>query len=308
MARRRSYRSGWYGDSPRFREYVPVAARRARAARTAKQMSRDGRMLDPVVIEGRTVARTFWGSAWCTNLESYSDFSNRLPRGRTYVRNGSVIDLVVSTGQIAALVQGSDLYEVKVAIAPANRPNWNRIVRECAGGIGSVVELLQGRLSDAVMQVMVRRGDGLFPTPPEISMSCTCPDWATMCKHVAAVLYGVGARLDRSPELLFVLRNVDPSELIAKAATGAVTRTAVDTGERHLRQDDLGAVFGIDVEEAETETIPPRKPTARSGAEPKRKPKATQRKTATKKTSVSRARSVVAKPARRRSPAAKRLG
>lgn len=224
--------------------------RRQKAAREARRAAKSGKALSPIAVEGRTIARTFWGKAWCENLESYRDFENRLPRGRTYVRSGAVLDLQVASGKITALVSGSDLYEVAVTIQPVMADHWSRIKTQCAGNIGSVIELLEGRLSERVMQVITHRGEGLFPKPSEIQMECSCPDWATMCKHVAAVMYGVGARLDQEPQLLFTLRNVDHAELIAQAADLAVTRKG--THRRVLADDLLGEIFGVELQGAKT--------------------------------------------------------
>ena len=152
----------------------------------------------PVVIEGRKIARSFWGKAWCDNLERYSDFANRLPRGRAYVSNGSVVDLQLAHGKIEALVSGTEIYRVKIDISVAAPTRWKAICADCAGSVGSLVELLQGKLSKHVMERVCREADGLFPGPREITMTCSCPDWAGMCKHVAATLYGVGARLELS--------------------------------------------------------------------------------------------------------------
>ena len=167
--------------------------------RELEKRRKKGLPVSPIVIDGRTIARTFWGKAWCDNLESYSDYENRLPRGRTYVRNGSVVHLEIKPGKITAIVSGSELYEVEITISPCPTRTWKRVKSECAGQIGSLVELLQGKLSKSVMDVVTRHNDGLFPKPAEIEMKCSCPDWAGMCKHVAAVMYGVGARLDESP-------------------------------------------------------------------------------------------------------------
>jgi len=216
----------------------------------AQKWRKAGRELAPVQIAGRTIARSFWGSAWCDNLEAYSDFANRLPRGRTYVRNGSVIDLQIVNGKVSALVSGSDLYAVDLRIRPLAARKWKQIRSHCAGQIRSLVELLQGHISDAVMEIVTRRGTGLFPAPREISLDCSCPDWATMCKHVAAVLYGVGARLDHAPELLFELRGVDPAELAAGALEQMPTRRK-PTRARVLAEDDLASVFGIELEVGE---------------------------------------------------------
>jgi uncharacterized Zn finger protein len=231
-----------------FRLYVPVAKRRLLAARELEKLKKQGHIVSPVVIEGRTIARNFWGKAWCENLERYSDYANRLPRGRTYVRNGSVVDLQIECGQVRAMVSGSDFYSVKIEIGTVSQARWKAICKDCLGSIGSLVELLQGKLSKNVMERVCREADGLFPSPREIKMTCSCPDWAGMCKHVAAVMYGAGARLDIAPDLLFTLRGVDRSELIVNGAAAdlPMTRTGVAT-ERILAEDNVAALFGIEM-------------------------------------------------------------
>jgi uncharacterized Zn finger protein len=229
-----------------YREYRPVAQRRANAARELAKLKKQGRAVFPVVIEGRKIARSFWGKAWCDNLERYSDFANRLPRGRTYVNNGSVIDLQIARGKVEALVSGSEIYRVKIDIVVAAPARWKAICADCAGSVGSIVELLQGRLSKHVMERVCRDADGLFPAPKEIKMSCSCPDWAGMCKHVAATLYGVGARLDHDPDLVFTLRGVDRSELVSTGADLSITEAAAGS-ERVLVDDDVAALFGLEL-------------------------------------------------------------
>ncbi len=246
----------WSNYGYGFRPYVPVAERRHKAQREMARLAKKGKTIRPIALEGRKIASTFWGKAWCENLESYSDFENRLPRGRTYVRNGSVVHLDVRQGGIEAMVSGSELYRVNIAIAPVARAKWKTLCRECGGGIGSLVELLQGRFSDHVMGVISRKETGLFPSPKEIEMECSCPDWATMCKHVAAVLYGVGARLDQSPELLFLLRSVNHEELITHAATVSdLAAKTAGTGPE-LPESDISAVFGIEMD-TQTAATPP---------------------------------------------------
>jgi uncharacterized Zn finger protein len=233
---------GWGFYSP----YVPVAQRRANALREVQRLARKGQQVSPVQIAGPTIASTFWGKAWCDNLESYSDFRNRLPRGRTYVRNGSVVDLKIEPGRITSLVSGSSLYRIAICIKPLDAQRWKRLKQQCGAGIGSVVELLQGRLSTNVMAIVTSRGNGLFPAPAEIEMSCSCPDWADMCKHVAATLYGVGSRLDRNPELFFKLRQVDHLELITQA--GHLDASYRKTSKKTIGKDQLADVFGIELE------------------------------------------------------------
>lgn len=230
-----------------WRPYVPVAVRRARDLKKMEKLRNKGLDINPVQIKGRKIARTFWGKAWCDHLESFSDYQNRLPRGRTYVRNGSVCHLEIAKGEIIAMVGGSEIYNVKITIKTLARKKWKTVKNRCAGQIGSLLELLQGRLSKNVMSVVTDRAKGLFPRPGEISLTCSCPDWAVMCKHVAAALYGVGARLDQEPELLFLLRGVDHEELISTEVGVAADRAKGD--RRRIADDALADVFGIEMSE-----------------------------------------------------------
>ena len=254
-----------------FRPYVSVAERRRKAAKEMAKLAKKGKTIQPVHIEGRTIAHTFWGKAWCDNLESYMDYENRLPRGRTYVRNGSVVHLDIRSGEIEATVSGSELYKVNISIAPAAKAKWKRLCNECSGAIGSLVELLRGRFSDHVMGIITRKETGLFPAPAEIELKCSCPDWATMCKHVAAVLYGVGARLDQSPELLFALRSVNHEELITQAAAATDLAGKSAAAGPELAESEIGAVFGIELDTQAATPAPAR--TAAKPAKARRKAK-----------------------------------
>jgi hypothetical protein len=239
-----------------WRPYVPVHARRQKAEREMARFRKKGQPVSPVVVEGRTIAKTFWGQSWCRNLEGYSDYSNRLPRGRTYVRNGSVVDLQIAPGEVRAWVSGSSLYEVRVEVATVPKARWSALCKDCAGGIDSLVELLQGRLSKGVMERICRQKTGLFPSPREIEFDCSCPDWASMCKHVAAVLYGIGARLDQRPELLFALRKVDEKDLIAEAGKDLPLARKGPAVGKILGEKGLSEIFGIEMAEASTPPKP----------------------------------------------------
>lgn len=245
-----------------WRPYVPVWERRQRAERQMNKLRKKGVPIQPIEIGGRTIAGTFWGKAWCEHLEKFSDFENRLPRGRTYVRNGSVCHLETQKGKISAKVIGSSLYNVNISIQALADAKWKRIRKVCAGQVGSMLELLQGKLSSQVMSIVTDRKNGLFPLPKEIAFDCSCPDWADMCKHVAAVLYGVGARLDKSPELLFQLRGVDHNELVNASVAKAVIVSGPAGKGRILRMDSLAGVFGIELDDGK----PP------EGAQPSKAP------------------------------------
>jgi uncharacterized Zn finger protein len=268
---------GWWRYD--YKPYVPVAQRRAQAAKEMARLVKKGQTVSPVVIDGRAIVRTFWGKAWCTNLESYSDYANRLPRGRTYARNGSVVHLSIEKGRIQAYVSGSELYTVEIDITALPPRAWQVLKEVCAGKIGSLVELLQGKLSAAVMEAVTDRDQGLFPKPKEIKMRCSCPDSAGMCKHIAAVMYGIGNRLDTSPELLFHLRAVDHQELIEQAIPAAPVRgqSAAPT----LDASDLGAIFDIEIDAPSA----PR-PRASTKRAPRAKPSATTKPAPTTKAAV----------------------
>lgn len=246
-----------YGWS--WRPYVPVARRRARAILKMQRLRKDGMDIQPVNIKGREIARTFWGKAWCVHLEKFSDFENRLPRGRTYVRNGSVCHLEIKKGRIGAKVSGSHIYDIQINIKELPKDRWKQVKSSCAGQVGSLLELLQGKLSNHVMSVVTNKDKGLFPRPGEMSFNCSCPDWASMCKHVAAVLYGIGARLDEKPELLFLLRGLDHAELISSDAAKAMIGKPRKMNRKTLDESKLTEVFGIDLAPVPASMSTPRK-------------------------------------------------
>lgn len=249
--------------------YVPVAERKRKAEKAMAKLRKAGHPVSPVVIAGRKIATTAWGQAWCSTMESFGDYDSRLPRGRTYVRNGSVVDLQITSGQVTAKVAGSSVYTVKLSIKPLQKKQWKSLREDCANGIDSVVDLLQGKLSQPVMERLCQPGIGLFPKPSEINLSCTCPDWASMCKHVAAAIYGIGARLDHQPELLFVLRGVNHRELISNVDVKAPLATEASAPANILKTDDMAALFGLDMEDSSIESA--KKPALKRGKATKKK-------------------------------------
>ena len=313
---------GYGGWAP----YVPVAERRRIAEREMAKLRKKGYPVAPVRIEGRAIARTFWGKSWCQNLESYRDYENRLPRGRTYVRNGSVVDLQIAPQEVTAMVSGSELYKVKISIKAMPKSHWQSLCRDCAGRIDSLIELLQGRFSKGVMERLCRQDNGLFPRPSEIRFSCSCPDSASMCKHVAAALYGVGSRLDEQPELLFRLRAVDHNELVADLDTAVPLSKTAPVAGRVLETEDLSALFGLDMAEEESPTqlrdeAPPELKPPTRGKQPRASKKAavrtkggTRQETAARKEAASEAiehpsaKSVRATPDARQRPRRRKPG
>lgn len=253
---------GWYRGA--FPEYVSAAERRRRAERQRRALVSHGLEPRPIAIEGREIARTFWGKAWCAHIESLADLATRLPRGRSYVRNGAVLHLEIARGAVRARVSGTELYEAEIAIVPLPAPRWKAVRRACAGQIATAVELLSGKLSSAVMTVLCDPERGVFPLGPELELSCSCPDGARLCKHLAAVLYGVGARLDQAPELLFTLRGVELEELVA-AAGEAGARAGGEARAARFSDPELADIFGIELEGGRepARTAAPRTPPGR---------------------------------------------
>ena len=241
-------RYGWGGGD--WGPYVSAAEKKELGRKAAAKLAKkEGRDPCPVQAAGRELAKTFWGKKWCENLERYSSIANRLPRGATYVRNGSVADLVIESGRVRAIVGGSEAYTVTIRIGTLSSKTWKSIQRDCASGIETLLELLQGRFSTQVMIRLTQERGGLFPEKGEISMGCTCPDSAGVCKHIAAVFYGVAVRLDQQPELLFRLRNVGHLELIGRAGTAAALDEALGVSSQgEFAAGDLGNIFGIELE------------------------------------------------------------
>jgi uncharacterized Zn finger protein len=296
--------------------YVSVAERKANAAKKVKALQKQGYKLEPIdqLSPRGKIATSFWGHAWCRHLESFSDYESRLPRGRSYARNGAVLHLGIEAGEVKAMVYGSELYELTIRIDKLDTEKWGAVKARCQGKIGSLIELLQGKISDEIMRVVTDPENGLFPAPKEIHFNCNCPDWADMCKHVAAVMYGVGARLDTAPELLFKLRGVDHSELInMDTATAGLTGGKQSRRRRTLDAAAITNVFGIENEEDEIEgneiaTTKPPKPKTRKSPVAKKARKSTPKKKSPKGPTTKKARpkkKVASKKVPRRIPAKK---
>ncbi|MDH4163602.1 MAG: hypothetical protein OEW15_13070 [Nitrospirota bacterium] len=247
----------WWG----FPRYVSKAEKQARAANKLERLKKK-RDVKPVILQGSAIARSWWGKSWNKNLEAYADYSNRIGRGRSYVRHGAVLDLQIEPGKITALVQGSRSkpYEIVIQIGKLNRKIWQHIATSCSGMLESVSELVSGKFPKELGELFLQRGAGLFPSPKEIDFTCSCPDWASMCKHVAAALYGVGARLDEDATLLFTLRGVDMADLVGKTVSSKadnLLEMASKKSSRVIQDADLSALFGIDLSAGEKQAAIP---------------------------------------------------
>ena len=248
----------------RYAPYVSVAEKRRRAEKKLKQLRKKDSSLQPIVIDGGAIAKTWWGKAWNTNLERYADYANRIGRGRSYVRHGSVLDMKISRGEIESLVMGSSSspYSIKIKIGNLPKKKWTEIKKKAKDKIGSLQKLLDGKFPKDLGEIFTAKGEGLFPAPKEIKLSCSCPDWASMCKHVAAVLYGVGVRLDENPGLFFALRGVNIDDLAGFAVEERKSEllksmSGKKKASRIIKGDDakLSKLFDIDLAETEERDI-----------------------------------------------------
>ena len=238
-----------------FPEYIPVYEKKRRNQQGVEKLRKKDSAIQPVIIGGRKIASTWWGESWNANLERYADYSNRIGRGRSYVRHGAVLDLRISPGQAVALVQGSRTrpYQVTVKIRPLVKKVWKELRGTALTQLDSLADLLAGKFPEALREAFFEIDGGLFPTPKEIEFDCSCPDWASMCKHVAATLYGIGSRLDSQPEMLFALRQVEMEELIAKTIDATAEQWLQKAegagGDDVLADSDVAGVFGIEFAE-----------------------------------------------------------
>ncbi len=264
-----------------YPRYVSVAEKRAKAAKKLKQLMKKMPDIKPVIIAGNTLARTWWGKSWNKNLERYADYDNRIGRGRSYVRHGAVLDLKIFPGKVSALVLGSASrpYEVGIKIKTISPDSWNAIKKQCEGQLQSLHDLLAGKFSKALGEIFFTEDHGLFPDPKAISFACSCPDWASMCKHVAATLYGIGARFDEDPALFFKLRGVDTGDLVARAVKGKTSELLAKTknvSARVIADADLSDIFGIEMDSKPDFAVLKKAAAVKRGpAGNKRKPRAT---------------------------------
>jgi uncharacterized Zn finger protein len=231
-------------------EYVPVAQKRKTAEKKLEELKKKNSDISPILIKGRAIASKWWGKAWNKNLESYADFRNRIGRGRSYVRNGAVLDLKIKEGKVEALVQGSSSkpYSVIISIDKLGNTKWDKIIELCNHKIDTMEALLAGKFPKEFEEVFSASKEGMFPSPKEIHFNCSCPDSARMCKHIAAVLYGVGARLDEEPVLFFKLRDIDFQELLKKSMEEkmqSMLKNADKKSKRIIEDEDVFDLFGV---------------------------------------------------------------
>jgi len=233
-----------------FYEYETVQQKIARAKKQLETLKKKNPDISPVVINGSTIAKSWWGRAWTKNLETYADYANRIGRGRSYVKNGMILDLKIEEGAVRALVsgRGTKPYSVACSIKPFSKAKLDSLAKLCNRKINSLEELVEGKFPQSLVDLFTKSEQGLFPLSKEITFSCSCPDSAYMCKHVSAVLYAIGARFDSDPTLFFKLRSVEFGLFIAKTVDekmGDMLKNAGKKSNRVIKDKDLSELFGV---------------------------------------------------------------
>lgn len=270
MSKKRRYMEYDYGGFP---PYVSVAERKAQAAKLVAKLKKKDKHIRPVIVKSKIkIAHTFWGMAWCKNIETYRDMDYRLERGRSYVRTGAIVDLRISEKKVVAQVSGANLYQVSIDFKPLSKASWRRFVSKCSDEIASLVDLLGGKVPSKVSQLITDHKHGLFPTSNEIQFDCNCPDYANCCKHIAAALYGIGVHFDADPMLFFLLRGQDPKDLITKAS-----KDISQAGKQLESTSEMEDLFGIEIADSPREKTPEKKLAT------KKKKSTTKKKSKTKK-------------------------
>lgn len=226
-----------------------VSKLKKNAGESKKKEKAKGKVLEPITVSGREVVKSWWGKAWCDNLEQYADYDSRLSRGKRYIRSGAVIDLKIQKGKILARVQGRRKapYKVEIRISPLSEERCQKIINRCSTKIENLESLLKGDFPKELKELFMDT-DGLFPAPCEIGFSCSCPDWALMCKHVAAALYGVGVRLDENPLLFFQLRGIDVERFIDVTLANKVESMLANANkpsQRIVTEESWRGLFGV---------------------------------------------------------------
>ena len=239
----RSYWNSEYYSQPTEKQL------KAKVEETNKKAKKKGKTLEPVIIEGKKIVNSWWGKAWCENLERYADYASRLPRGKRYVKSGAVVDLKIGEGVVLAKVQGTRKtpYIVEVHIDPVDEDKMQTLIDQCTKKIENLEQLVNGTFPEELKELFISQ-NGLFPNPREISFSCSCPDWAVLCKHVAAVLYGIGSRFDQDPLLFFELRGIDVNRFIDTTIENRIESMLENVDKpssRIIESNDYADLFGL---------------------------------------------------------------
>ncbi len=239
--------SSYWNSGIRYRQPTTSELKK-RSAESIRREKGKGSALEPVCVTGRTIAKNWWGQAWCSNLEQYADYASRLDRGKRYIRTGAVLDLKIEKGKIRAKVQGTRKtpYKIEIRISPLSEEKCQEIIKKCSRKIENLESLLSGTFPEELKELF-QGNNGLFPEPKEISFNCSCPDWALLCKHVAAALYGVGVRLDNNPALFFQLRGINMDHFIDVTLANKVETMLENAGNFSSRiiEGNVDSLFGV---------------------------------------------------------------
>jgi len=198
----------------------------------------------------RAFGKTWWAKKWIEALEILGrDYSNRLPRGRTYARRGAVKDLVITPGEVMARVQGTRRtpYRVKIRLKALTDKQWQKVVKVLAERAIFAAKLLSGEMPPNIDEVFNSCGLSLFPAKAnELETSCSCPDWANPCKHIAATHYVLAEVFDRDPFLLFELRGRTKEKVLEELRAARSLQDSAEEESLAVREKEILEKMAID--------------------------------------------------------------
>ena len=192
-------------------------------------------------------SRTWWGQRFIAALEEFTDEA-RLGRGRSYASNGRIIEYTLSKGTVTAKVRGSinpyfgvykePIYKTSITIKAITSNDWAKVIRQIASRADLITKLLMNEMPDTIEDAFSGLGLHLLPhSERDFETSCSCPDWANPCKHIAGVYYLLASALDNDPFLMFELRGLSREDLhteLTRSPLGKILASALDSDEEPL--------------------------------------------------------------------------
>jgi uncharacterized Zn finger protein len=186
-------------------------------------------------------SRTWWGQRFIAALEQFTD-PGRLGRGRSYASGGRILDYTLAKGTVTARVRGSinpyfgvykePIYTTSITIKAISAANWTKVIRRIASRADLVTKLLMNEMPDTIEDVFSELDLHLLPhSERDFVTTCSCPDYANPCKHIAGVYYLLASALDNDPFLMFELRGLSRDDLrteLVRSPLGEILASALE--------------------------------------------------------------------------------
>ena len=164
-----------------------------------------------IEMASRPITKTWWGEKWLDALKGV-DYANRIGRGKTYANTGRVYDIIINDNLALAKVKGNyqSFYNVSVEFKQFSQSEKNTIIKAIYENPTVMSALLNRKLPREVYDLLKSQNVNVFPTSHrDLNTDCNCPDYATICKHIAGLVYMIALEIDKDPFLIFKLRGLD---------------------------------------------------------------------------------------------------